>query len=86
MISLVVDIIFRLIKLVIIAACLLSWFPMFDRRKEPLATLNRLFDSLMAPFRFIPPIGMLDISPIVGFLVYTFIGQLLVYNLLKLGL
>ena len=86
MISYIASIIFRLITVIIIAACILSWFPIFDRRKEPLATLYRLFDALMAPFRFIPPIGMFDISPIVGFFVYTFLGELLIYNLLRLGL
>lgn len=86
MISYVVDIIFRLITLIIIAACILSWLPIFDRNKEPLKTLNMLFDKLVSPFRFIPPIGMFDISPIVAFLVYNIIGQLLVINLMKLGL
>lgn len=86
MISYVVDIIFRLITLIIIAACILSWLPMFDRNKEPLKTINNLFNALVSPFRFIPPIGMIDISPIVAFLVYSFVARLLIYNLAKFGL
>lgn len=86
MISFVVDIIFRLITLIIIAACILSWLPTFDRRKEPVKTINYLFDALVSPFRFIPPIGMIDISPIVAFLVYSFVARFLIYNLVKLGL
>ena len=86
MISFVVDIIIRLITLIIIVACILSWLPIFDRSKEPVKTINKLFNALVSPFRFIPPIGMIDISPIAAFLVYTFVGQLLVINLMKLGL
>ena len=86
MISYAVIILMRIISFIIVVACLLSWFPMLNKHKEPIATINRIFYALVAPFRFIPPIGMIDISPIVAFLVYTFIGRLLVYNLMRFGL
>ena len=64
MISFVVSLLFRAIYLVILIVVLLSWVPIFDPKKEPIATLVKIYNTIMAPFKaVIPPIGMIDISP-----------------------
>ena len=87
MISYIISIVFRLIYLIILIVVLLSWIPIFDVRKEPLASLVKIYNIIMAPFRaVIPPIGMIDISPLIAFIVLQIIEQLLVRILSSLGL
>lgn len=86
MISYVVSIIIRLITLIILLACILSWFPIFNQHKEPIATINRLFYALVKPFNFVPPIGRINISPLVAFFAYGFIGELIIRVLMLAGL
>lgn len=54
----------------IVGYVLLSWFPVSGL----LADIHRVLGTLVEPYlglfrRFIPPVGMLDISPIVAILV-----------------
>ena len=87
MISYILSIFFKIIYLIIIVAVLLSWIPIFDERKEPVATLMRAYNTIMAPFKaVIPPIGMIDISPLVAFILLNIIEQLLYRILGPLGL
>ena len=87
MISYILSIFFKIIYLIIIVAVLLSWIPIFDERKEPIATLMRAYNTIMAPFKaIIPPIGMIDISPLIAFILLNIIEQLLYKILLPLGL
>lgn len=87
MISFAVSIIFRLIYLVILIVVLLSWIPIFDVRKEPLASLVKFYNIIMAPFKaVIPPIGMIDISPLIAFILLQIMEQLLVRILMSFGL
>jgi YggT family protein len=59
---------------------LMSWFP--NARSSSIGQfLSRICDPYLEPFRrFIPPLGMIDLSPIVAFLVLNFatagLGQL----------
>ena len=87
MISSIVSIIFRIIYLIIIIVVLLSWIPIFDVKKQPLASLLKLYNFIMAPFQaIIPPIGMIDISPLVAFIVLQILEQLIVRLLMQFGL
>ena len=87
MISFAVSIIFRLIYLVILIVVLLSWIPIFDVRKEPLASLVKFYNIIMAPFKaVIPPIRMIDISPLIAFILLQIMEQLLVRILISFGL
>lgn len=86
MISYFVSIFFKLIFLIILIVCILSWIPILDRNKEPYLTLIKIYKAIMAPFRFIPPIGMIDITPIIAFFVYGFVANLIIGILLRLGL
>lgn len=58
---------------------LLSWFP--NARESAIGQfLARICEPYLEPFRkIIPPIGMIDISPIVAILVLKFAGQGLYY-------
>lgn len=87
MISFAVSLLFRFIYLVILIVVLLSWIPIFDARKEPIASLVRLYNAIMAPFKaVIPPIGMIDISPLIAFILLQILEQAIVRTLLSFGL
>lgn len=65
-----VDQLFQLIWLIFVLRILLTWFPNIDWWKQPFKFLKDFTDPVFEPFRkLIPPIGGLDISPIVVFLV-----------------
>ncbi|MSQ30255.1 MAG: YggT family protein [Dehalococcoidia bacterium] len=62
----------------IFARSLLSWFPI-DRNGPVVQALNSITDPVMEPLRkVIPPIGMIDITPMVAMIVLFIIaGQLI---------
>lgn len=80
----IVDIIslgFRIYTLMIIIYVLMSWIP-----SSRDTAIGRFLETLCEPYlgffrKFIPPIGMIDISPIIALLVLTFIERG-VYNVL----
>ena len=87
MISFAVSLLFKFIYLVILIVVLLSWIPIFDARKEPVASLVRLYNAIMAPFKaVIPPIGMIDISPLIAFILLQILEQAIVRTLVSFGL
>jgi uncharacterized protein YggT (Ycf19 family) len=64
----------RFYGFLILAYVLMSWFPM----RGILYDINRVLASLVEPYlsifrRFIPPMGGLDLSPIVAYIVLQFI-------------
>lgn len=69
----------------IIAYVLMSWIPV----KGVLYDVYRVLGSIVEPYlglfrRIIPPIGMVDISPIVAIIVLQIVGRAVV-NLLATG-
>jgi YggT family protein len=61
---------------VIILWCLLSWFPNIRWYEQPFKTLDMLVAPVIGPFRrLIPPIGGIDLSPMVAILLLQFIAQ-----------
>ena len=81
----IIDIIFKLIYLILIVYVFLSWFPNIQWHKQPFYGIRKFADFIFAPFRsIIPPIGMIDVSPIVAFIFLTIVEYLLkviVHNL-----
>lgn len=78
----VIDLIFTVLTFAIIAHALVSWLPV-DRYNNPAI---RLLDQIVAPIleplrRFIPPVGMMDITPIVALIILQVL-QALIHNLL----
>lgn len=79
--------IFDLIFLVLFITILLSWFPSVKWYNEPFRSLRAFSEIFLSPFRkLIPPIGMIDISPIVAFFCLSILRNIIVNFLLKAGL
>ena len=72
-----VDLIFTFAYLAIMARIMLSWFRI-DPYHPISVFLFRVTEPILAPFRnIVPPIGMIDISPIVAIIVLGIIQQVL---------
>ena len=70
--------IFYLIYLTLLLTILLSWFPNIKWHNEPFRSLRAFSEIFLAPFRrLIPPIGMIDISPIAALIVLLIIVRFL---------
>jgi YggT family protein len=64
--------------MLLVVRILLSWFPNISWYDQPWRFLNDATEPAMAPFRrLIPPIGGLDLSPIILFFVLDLITRLL---------
>jgi YggT family protein len=77
--AVVVQVFFDLLVLIIIAKVLLSWFPNVDKSNR----IIQFIEDISRPFlrigkRLIPPIGMLDISPIVMIFLLDLIKTILI--------
>jgi YggT family protein len=62
---------------IIIARILLTWFPNIDWMQQIASFISPVVDPYLNLFRFIPPIGAIDISSIVA----IFALQILIDNL-----
>ena len=72
-------------SLILIIRVLLSWFPNLDWSNPVLSSISSITDPYLNAFRgIIPPIGGLDISPILAFVVLNLMQQLLATAALSL--
>jgi YggT family protein len=82
MLSTLVPIIIQTIQIytiLLIVRILLSWFPNIDWSNPIFSTLSQLTDPYLNLFRsIIPPLGGLDFSPILAFLLLQFVSRFLV--------
>lgn len=63
---------------VLLIRILMSWIPNLDRSNPIVQVLVQVTDPVLEPARrLIPPIGMIDISPIVVFIVLSILQDLL---------
>lgn len=86
-ISLAVARIFDLIFLLLFITILLSWVPTINWFNEPFRSLRAFSEIFLGPFRkLIPPIGMIDISPIVAFFCLSILRQVTLSLLVGFGL
>ncbi|MHB8171830.1 MAG: YggT family protein [Thermincolia bacterium] len=77
----VINIFFEIIWWLVIARILLSWFPN-PPHNQLVKLIYQATDPILVPFqRLIPPIGMVDISPMVALLAIQLVRSLVV-NLL----
>ena len=87
MLSRAVSLLFYFYYLLIIIRIFLSWIPSIDWLSQPFAGIRSLTDPFLNIFRgIIPPIGMLDISPIVAIILLQILQGLIVGFLNSLGL
>lgn len=72
-----IDLVFTVLYLAIMARIMLSWFR-FDPYHPLSVFLYRVTEPILGFFRgIIPPIGMIDISPIVAIVVLGIVQQVL---------
>jgi YggT family protein len=61
-----------------------SWFPQFQSSKVGML-VGRLVNPYLSIFRkFIPPLGMIDFSPIIAIIAYSYIGRFALMGLSEL--
>lgn len=71
----------RLYYFALIGRILLSWLPQLQENRFA-GFLYNITEPYLAVFRrFIPPLGMIDLSPIVAFFVYSWISDFLLRGL-----
>lgn len=62
----------------LIIRVLLTWFPQINWYNQPFAALSQITDPYLNFFRsFIPPLGMMDISPVLAILLLQVAGGLI---------
>lgn len=62
----------------LIVRVLLTWFPNIDWYNQPFAALSQITDPYLNLFRqFIPPLGGMDISPILAIFLLQIVGSLI---------
>jgi YggT family protein len=63
--------------LLLVIRVLLTWFPNINWYDQPFSTLGQLTDPYLNLFRsIIPPLGGMDFSPILAFLVLQLVTQM----------
>lgn len=68
----------QIYNVLLIIRVLLTWFPNIDLYNQPFAALTQITDPYLNLFRsIIPPLGGMDFSPILAFLVLTLVGDFL---------
>ncbi len=78
------DLLFELYTWVLIARFLLTWIPNVDYSHPVVRFIHKATDAVVRPFRgLIPPLGGIDLSPLVIFLVlrmaYSVLRQILFF-------
>jgi len=69
----------QLFNFLLIIWCLCSWFPNINWYDQPFKTLDAIVRPVIAPFKkIIPPIGNIDISPMIAILFFQFIYSVIV--------
>ena len=81
------DLLFELYTWILIARFLLSWIPHVDYSHPAIRFIHRATDIVVRPFRgIIPPLGNIDLSPLIMFLVlrmaYSLFRRLLILVML----
>ncbi len=83
----VVDLFFTLLTWAIIIRVLLTWIPGLSPYHPVVRALASITDPILEPARrIIPPIGMIDISPIVVLFVLQLVREFLVRFLFNLAM
>ena len=68
----------QIYNVLLVVRILLSWFPNIDFYNPPFSVLSQLTDPYLNLFRSIlPPIGGLDFSPFLAFILLNVVQQLL---------
>ncbi len=86
-VSMAVYRLFDLIMLLMLVKIFLTWIPNINWYNQPFKFLNEFTEIFFGVFRkILPPFGMLDLSPILAFIVMRIIQVALTRALFALGL
>jgi len=78
---------FDLIMLLMIVRVFLTWIPNINWYKQPAKLLADICDPIFEPFRrILPPMGGLDLSPILAFIVMGLLQRLCAVLIVHLGI
>lgn len=85
---LVLDLLFEVFTWVLVARFLLSWIPNVNYYHPVVRFIYRVSDFVVQPFRgILPPVGAIDFSPLIMFLVlrlaYSLLRRILVILVLQ---
>ena len=87
MISYTLGLVIHFYSLLILVRLLCSWIPNINWFDQPFKGIMALTDPYLKIFRtFIPPLGMIDISPIVALFVLTLLQRMIVGAFASVGL
>lgn len=87
MISEIVNNLFGIYWWLIILRIFLTWIPTVKWESQPFSFLKNIVDPVLLPFRsIIPPIGGLDLSPIIALLFLQFVRAAILQLLYHFGL
>lgn len=87
MLSKLISQLFYFYYILIIIRILLSWVQTIDWNKQPFTFVRNITDPYLEIFRrFIPPLGMLDLSPIVALIALQILSSFIVGLIMKVGL
>lgn len=79
-----INILFEVLSLAILARVILSWFRV-DPYNRLVQLLYQITEPVLAPFRrVIPPVGMMDITPIVALLVLQLAQRIIITMLVQM--
>lgn len=79
----IVDITFQVYTLMLFARIISSWLPQLNQYKF-MQFIRFYTDPYLNLFRrFIPPLGMIDFSPIVAFLCLSFIQNIVIHIIMS---
>jgi len=68
----------QIYSFLLIARVLLTWFPQIEWYNQPFAALSQITDPYLGLFRnIIPPLGGMDLSPILAFITLNIVSGLL---------
>lgn len=74
-----INTIFSLFCIIILIRCALSFLPSINWEKQPFASIRAITDMYLDLFKkYIPPIGIVDVSPIVAIIVLGIIQNVLI--------
>ncbi len=69
----------QLLTLLVVVRAILTWIPSVDYGHPLIRMIMRLTDPILNPIRRVmPPIGGLDLSPVIAILLLQLVGQVLV--------
>jgi YggT family protein len=73
-----IDLLLTIMSFAILANAILSWMPI-DRYNNPLVRiLDQIVEPVLAPLRrIVPPVGMMDITPIVALIIIQVLQAIL---------